>query len=135
MQSNSKRSKAIIPKDSSHVILSTPTPINKKVDDLLRLIELLDIDNLSEDDLNTYLEVRKNKRKVIDKKHLENLKKYFNQFIVCRTKKELNKIIEREPEQYKNKLEHTCKYPKTSSVVHTTGGIESDKKIADQILS
>ncbi|ROI03257.1 hypothetical protein EGI16_11880 [Chryseobacterium sp. G0240] len=131
----SKRSKAIIPKGSSHVILSTATPINKKVDDLLRLIELLDIDNLSDDDLNTYLELRKNKRKGIDKKHLENLKKYVNQFIVRRTKKELNKMIEREPEQYKNKLEHTCKYPKTSSVVYTTGETESDKKIADQILS
>src|SRR5262249_27827803 len=45
----SNRSKAINPKGSSHVILSTATPINKKVDDLLRLIELLDIDNLSDE--------------------------------------------------------------------------------------
>ncbi|PVD50140.1 hypothetical protein DC498_21230 [Terrimonas sp.] len=131
----SKRSKAIIPKGSSHVILSTATPINKKVDDLLRLIELLDIDNLSDDDLNTYLELRKNRKKGIDKNHLEKLKRYVNQFIVRRTKKELNRMIDREPEHYKNRLGHTCKYPKTNSIVYSTGETEGDKTIAQQILS
>lgn len=135
LQPTSKRSKAIIPKGSSHVILSTATPINKKVDDLLRLIELLDIDNLSDDDLKTYLELRKIRKKGIDKTHLENLKRYVNQFIVRRTKKELNRMIEREPELYKNKLGHTCKYPKTNSIVYITGETEEDKAIAQQILS
>lgn len=131
----SKRSRAIIPKGSSHVILSTATPINKKIDDLLRLIELLDIDNLSDEDLITYLELRKNRKKGIDKQHLEKLKRYVNQFIVRRTKKELNRMIEREPEHYKNRLGHTCKYPKTNSSVYATGETEQDKAIAQQILS
>lgn len=131
----SKRSKAIIPKGSSHVILSTATPINKKVDDLLRLIELLDIDNLSDEDLMTYLELRKNRKKGIDKNHFEKLKRYVNQFIVRRTKKELNRMIDREPEHYKNKFGHTCKYPKTNSIVYSTGETEGDKAIAQQILS
>src|SRR5690606_23029838 len=132
---NSKRSKAIVPKGSSHVILSTATPINKKIDDLLRLIELLDIDNLSDEDLNTYFELRKNRRKGIDKKHLEQLKRYVNQFIVRRTKKELNRMIDRAPQFYKNRLGHTCRYPKTNSVVYETGETTSDKKIAQEILA
>ncbi len=131
----SKRSKAIVPKGSSHVILSTATPINKKVDDLLRLIELLDIDNLSDEDLKTYLELRKDRKKGIDKNHLEKLKRYVNQFIVRRTKKELNRMIDREPDHYKNRLGHTCKYPKTNSIVYNTGETEEDKAIAQQILS
>lgn len=130
----SKRSKAIIPKGSSHVILSTATPINKKADDLLRLIELLDIDNLSDDDLNTYLELRKNRKRNIDKKHLEKLRGYVNHFIVRRTKKELNKMIEREPEHYKNRYGNTCKYPKTNSTVYATGETEKDKILAQAIL-
>ena len=132
---NSKRSKAIVPKGSSHVILSTATPINKKIDDLLRLIELLDIDNLSDEDLNTYFELRKSRRKGIDKKHLEQLKRYVNQFIVRRTKKELNRMIDRAPQFYKNRLGHTCRYPKTNSVVYETGETTSDKKIAQEILA
>ncbi len=130
---HSKRSKAIIPKGSCNVILSTATPINKKIDDILRLIELLDIDNLSDDDLKTYFELRKKRKKGINKQHLEQLKKYVNQFIVRRTKKELNKMIERSPKLYTNRLGHICKYPKTNSIVYETNETVSDKKIGMQI--
>lgn len=129
----SKRSQAIAPKGSTHVVLSTATPINKKADDLLRLIELLDIDNLSDDDLNTYQELRKNRNRNFDKEHLERLKGYVNQFIVRRTKKELNAMIQREPEQYRNAFGHTCKYPKTISDTYETGEIDKDKEIALEI--
>lgn len=132
---NSKRSKAIVPKGSSNVILSTATPINKKVDDLLRLIELLDIDNLSDANLDTYFELRKNRKKKIDAKHLDQLKRYVNQFIVRRTKKELNRMIDHAPEEYKNRFGHTCRYPKTNSIIYPTGETESDRVIASQILS
>jgi superfamily II DNA or RNA helicase len=132
---NSKRSKAIIPKGSCNVILSTATPINKKIDDLLRLIELLDIDNLSDSDLDTYFELRKNRRNGINKKELEQLKRYVNQFIVRRTKRELNRMIERAPDQYKNRLGNVCKYPKTNSIIYKTAETESDKEIAKQILA
>jgi len=132
---NSNRSKAIVPKSSGHIILSTATPINKKVDDLLRLIELLDIDNLSDDDLETYLQLRKTWKKGIDIGRLGSLKRYVNQFIVRRTKRELNKMIERDPQNYRNRLGHTCKYPKTISEVYSTGETEQDKVIARQILS
>jgi len=131
----SKRSQAIIPKGSSNVILSTATPINKKAEDLLRLIELLDIDNLNDDDLEEYLQLRKNWKKQIDQSYLAKLKGYVNQFIVRRTKKELNSMIEREPSHYKNRLGHTCKYPKPISDVYSTGETKQDKELAQQILA
>ena len=129
----SKRSQAINPKGSTNVILSTATPINKKASDLLRLIELLDIDNLSDEDLETFLLLRKNKKKNLDKHQLEMLKGYINQFIVRRTKKELNKMIDREPDLYKNRHNHTCKYPQTKPDIYDTGETSKDKEIALQI--
>ncbi len=129
----SKRSQAVNPKGSTHIILSTATPINKRADDLLRLVELLDIDNLSDNDLAEYLELRKNRKKNLDKPQLEKLKGYINQFIVRRTKKELNRMIEREPELYKNRNEHPCKYPKTKADTYSTGETEEDKEIARKI--
>lgn len=133
LRPGSKRSRAISPKGSTHVILSTATPINKKADDLLRLIELLDIDNLSDDDLTTYLQLRRNRKKNIDDQHLEKLKSYVNNFIVRRTKKELNRMIEREPDQYRNQLGHVCKFPKQVSEIYSTGETENDKIIAEKI--
>jgi superfamily II DNA or RNA helicase len=129
----SQRSLRIRPKRSAHIILSTATPINKRPDDLLRLIELLDIDNLSDIDLADYIELRKSKNKAIDSSHINKLKTYINQFIVRRTKKELNRMIEREPELYRNSKGHNCKYPKAVAEIYATGETQSDKEIAKQI--
>ncbi|MGE0635778.1 MAG: SNF2-related protein [Bacteroidia bacterium] len=129
----SQRSLRIKPKRSAHIILSTATPINKRPDDLLRLIELLDIDNLSDADLDNYIELRKQKNKTIDTAHINKLKSYINQFIVRRTKKELNKMIEREPTAYKNSNGHYCKYPKAISEIYSTGETTKDKEIAKEI--
>jgi superfamily II DNA or RNA helicase len=132
---SSKRSKAISPKSAGHVILSTATPINKRPEDLLRLIELLDIDNLSDVDLTAYHELRKNHKKGMSKDHIANLRRYINQFIVRRTKKELNRMVDRDEKRYKNKLGNTCRYPKTNSKIYSTGESDADKKIAQQILT
>ncbi len=129
----SKRSLRIRPKRSAHIILSTATPINKRPDDLLRLIELLDIDNLSDADLDNYIQLRKRKNQAIDAAHLAKLKSYVNQFIVRRTKKELNKMIEREPSSYKNSNGHNCKYPKAIAEIYSTGETGKDREIAKQI--
>nr|WP_295922239.1 SNF2-related protein [uncultured Dyadobacter sp.] len=131
---SSKRSKAIAPKSAGNVVLSTATPINKKPDDLLRLIELLDIDNLSDDDLTAYQALRNNRRMGLSKDRLDKLKKYVNQFIVRRTKKELNKMIEHEPKRYTNRLGHPCRYPKKNSDVYRVSDSLADKKLAQQIL-
>lgn len=132
----SGRSKAISPRGSTHVILSTATPINKKAEDLLRLIELLDIDNLSDEDLRNFLDLRRSRiRQGLNKSNLERLKNYVNQFIVRRTKKDLNKMIDREPDEYKNRLGQACRYPKTMSGVYKTAETEGDIRIAAEISS
>lgn len=129
----SKRSLRIRPKRSAHIILSTATPINRRPDDLLRLIEILDIDNLSDIDLDDYIELRKRKNKTIDANHLNKLRSYVNQFIVRRTKQELNKMIERDSKAYKNSNGHYCKYPKAIAETYSTGETKRDKEIAREI--
>lgn len=127
------RSKAINPKGSTHVLLSTATPINKKAEDLLRLIELLDIDNLNDEDLNAYKAFRRKRRKGFTPEELDKLKVYINKFIVRRTKRELNTMIQREPEQYRNRFGNICKYPHTVTDTYATGENANDRLIALQI--
>lgn len=127
------RSRSITPTGSSHIILSTATPINKKAEDLLRLIELLDIDNLSDDDLSEYIRLRSSKAKVYDEVYINKLRSYINQFIVRRTKRKLNEYIHKEPQKYHNNDGKLCKYPKTISDTYPTGETDEDKKIASRI--
>lgn len=127
------RSKSISPTGSSHIILSTATPINKKAEDLLRLIELLDIDNLSDDDLNEFIKLHSSKTKVYNEDYINKLRSYINQFIVRRTKRKLNEYINKEPHKYHNNDGKICKYPKTISSTYDTGETANDKKLASQI--
>ncbi len=134
LSSKTNRSKSITNRrGATHVILATATPINRRAEDLLRLIELLDIDNLSDDDLNEYFELRKQRNHGIERKQMEKLKGYINQFIVRRTKKELNRMIDREPELYKNSNGNYCRYPETKTEIYSLNETELDKQLAKEI--
>jgi superfamily II DNA or RNA helicase len=124
----SKRSRSIIPAGSSHIILSTATPINKKAEDLLRLIEFL-----SDEDLDEYIKLRTSSVKVYNEVYINKLRSYINQFIVRRTKRKLNEFINKEPEKYHNHDGKLCKYPKAISSTYKTGETDADRKIAGQI--
>jgi superfamily II DNA or RNA helicase len=131
---STNRSKLISPKSSTHTILATATPINKKADDLLRLIQLLDIDNLSDKDLDEYLALTKQRNRTPSPQRLNSLREYINNFIVRRTKKELNRMIDREPDSYMNKNGRLCRYPKHISDTYITKETVADKEIAKRIL-
>lgn len=130
---SSIRSRSISSAGSSHIILSTATPINKKAEDLLRLIELLDIDNLSDEDLDEYIKLASSPVKIYDESYINKLRSYINQFIVRRTKRTLNDFIDKEPEKYHNNDGKLCKYPKAISTTYKTGETDTDKEIAKQI--
>jgi len=133
LNKNSKRSDALSLHSAEHIILSTATPINKKSDDLLRLIELLDVDNLSDEDLKQFKLLRNINNRRKDPQHLNKLKNYIGQFIVRRTKKQLNSLIDKEPDKYHNIEGDLCRFPKTNCEVYNTGETEGDIKIAKQI--
>lgn len=114
------------------VILVTATPINKKAEDLLRLVEMLDIDNLDDEELQQFKILRKAKR-IKSREQSEQLRQYINKFTVRRTKKQLNELIKKEPEKYLNREGKQCKYPQHICKTYRTGETDEDKALATRI--
>ncbi|MEZ4966491.1 MAG: SNF2-related protein [Saprospiraceae bacterium] len=116
---NSQRSQQINAVNADNIILSTATPINKKAKDLLRLIELLDIDNLEDHELKEYIHLKKTWT-ISSPEQIESLRSHIWKFTVRRTKRELKKLIQKEPESYLNKRGKECSYPKLKSLTYLT---------------
>jgi superfamily II DNA or RNA helicase len=114
------------------IMLVTATPINKSAEDLLRLIELLDIDNLNDKELEEYIKLRAS-RKPKSTIQYQQLGDYIRKFTVRRTKKQLNELIDKEPEKYKNNLGKQCRFPKHNGKVYDTGETKNDISLAKQI--
>ncbi|WP_299434583.1 SNF2-related protein [uncultured Aquimarina sp.] len=129
---STKRSEAIRKNSSDFKILITATPINKKIDDLLKIVELLDVDNLDDESFIGYAEL-KNKPNLKNEANIEMLKSFVSKFTVRRTKSVINKQIEKEPELYKNALNNRCKFPKQNAKTYKTLETEVDIEIVSQI--
>lgn len=133
LNNKSVRSTTIRESRADQVVLATATPINKRAEDLLRLIELLDVDNLSDKDLVEYKKLRK-KRSLLSESEKNQLRSYIGHFTVRRTKKDLNSLIEKSPNHYRNALGNPCKYPAHADAIYATGETEKDQEIARHIL-
>ena len=129
----SNRTKLIKNNRAEYKILVTATPISKKVEDLLRLIELLDLDNLSDDDFKSYIDLISKPQLRNQEEHIHKLRKFISKFTVRRTKKALNAEIEKFPDQYQNKLNRTCKFPKQIEKTYDTKETEEDLTIVRKI--
>lgn len=129
---DSKRSKAVQYRKADHTLLVTATPMNKKAEDLLRLIELLDPDNLKDEDFEVYRELRE-QRRALKPDDYPRLREFISQFIVRRTKVELNAEIKKEPEKYLNKHGKPCKFPQQLCPTYPTQETEKDKEIVQEI--
>lgn len=129
----SNRTNLIKSNRADYKILVTATPISKKVEDLLKLIELLDIDNLSDEDFEKYATLINKPYLKSNDEDIQNLRNFISKFTVRRTKKSLNREIDKEPEKYINKLNKTCKFPKQKEKTYKTKETEEDKEIVRQI--
>ncbi|HZY36212.1 MAG TPA: SNF2-related protein [Mucilaginibacter sp.] len=130
---HSFRSISVAEHTSDNIILSTATPINKKPKDLMRLIELLGVDNLGDQELEDFKALKKQKHIKSNSPEFAALKSYIEKFIVRRTKTQLNKLIDREPELYLNRQNKQCRYPDHSPEIYKTGETKEDQRIARQI--
>jgi superfamily II DNA or RNA helicase len=127
------RSNAFKEHNASYVILSTATPINKKADDLLRIIELLGPDNLQDEELLKLKELYKTPIREKKAEDLKRLNRFIQKFILRRTKKRLNQLIDKEPEAYVNKFGNRAKFPKVKNRTYKTAETKQDIEIAQQI--
>jgi superfamily II DNA or RNA helicase len=114
------------------IILVTATPINRSAEDLLRLIELLDVDNLNDNELDEYIKLRMSRKpKTLHQYKL--LGDYIRKFTVRRTKKQLNDLINADPSKYKNSLGNECRFPKHICKTYDTNENDNDIEIAKKI--
>lgn len=130
---HSYRSISVAEHTSDNIILSTATPINKKPKDLMRLIELLGVDNLGDQELDDFKALKKQKHIKSNSLQFAALKTYIEKFIVRRTKSQLNKLIDREPKLYVNREGKECRYPEHLPKTYKTGESKEDQNIARQI--
>jgi len=130
---DSNRTNLIKSNNADYKILVTATPISKKVEDLLRLIELLDIDNLTDEDFERFKELVNKPYLRSKEDNIQNLRNFISKFTVRRTKKSLNKEIEKASHKYINRLNKTCKFPKQNERTYLTKETQSDKDIVLEI--
>ncbi|MXV49903.1 hypothetical protein GS399_02890 [Pedobacter sp. HMF7647] len=130
---HSFRSMSVAEHTSDNIILATATPINKKPKDLMRLIELLGVDNLGDQELEDFKALKKQRHIKSNSPEFAALKTYIEKFIVRRTKTQLNKLIDREPELYLNRQGERCRYPENSPKIYKTGETKDDQSIAREI--
>lgn len=130
---DSNRTSLIKENTADYKILITATPISKKVEDLLRLIDLLDVDNLSDEDFATFQELNYNPLKKHKPEHIDMLRRFISKFTVRRTKKALNQQIEKDPSSYHNRMNVTCKFPKQHELTYRTQETKDDIAIVKEI--
>ncbi len=128
----STRSRSIVVNRADHVILFTATPLNRRSEDLLRLVEILGLDNLSDEAYRTYRQLMTS-RDARSPEKMEQLRNYVHRFMVRRTKRELNEAIDEEPEAYRDEFGNLCRYPVHRSKIYKTGETTDDVELAGRI--
>jgi superfamily II DNA or RNA helicase len=118
---------------ADHKILITATPISRRVEDILSLVKLLDVDNLTDEAFKDYLELLKKPYYGNQIANVAMLREFISQFTVRRTKKRLNEDVEKDEEAFKNSLEKGCRFPKQVEKIYQTKETAADKQIVREI--
>ncbi|MBW4573787.1 MAG: hypothetical protein KME08_00720 [Aphanothece sp. CMT-3BRIN-NPC111] len=133
---NAQRTQALFRNIADYVLLFTATPINRGSQDLLAIIELLGADNF-DDELLEVLKPIWNKHKNLNEQMSPEVRKKLRgaiqQFTVRRTKTMLNRMIDEDPERYKDRFGKLCRYPEHKSDIYLCGETECDRIIAQEI--
>lgn len=131
----SRRTMALFSGTADRNVLFTATPVNRDAQDLLSIVELLGADNLDDEPLRILREKlwQRGGLQELDKSEQEALRAAILHFMVRRTKKMLNTLVDQEPERYRNHLGAQCRYPKPNSQVYSLNESEKDRELAAEI--
>lgn len=136
LNAGSKRAQVLLRNLADHVMLFTATPINRSASDLLCLVNILGADNFDPNvikQFNNWLRLDVKKMREAREEQLEALKGEIAKFTVRRTKRELNRLVDKHPEAYLNKHQQLCKYPKHKAIPYDTGESEASISTANKI--
>lgn len=136
LNTRSRRTTILCTSLADRGVFFTATPVNRDGYDLLAIVELLGADNLDEKALRVLQEKlwtgAKNHVALSDADHME-LRGMVQQFMVRRTKKMLNDMVDREPDAYRNAQGLRCRYPRRETKVYRLSEPEGDRKLAQEI--
>lgn len=139
LNKKSNRSASLLGHQADHTVLFTATPINRKTEDLFRILDLMDPDNLSDESLKTF-DYWNLKRMPQSAGALDDIRKSLSRFTIRRTKGDLNAFIARNPDGYtRTKVVDgvetvvKCRYPASDSKTYTLHETENDIKAAQEI--
>ncbi len=131
---HTQRSRTIETNTADYAVLFTATPINRRIDDLFRIIELLGIDNLSDDAIKTYETLQKDrKRRILTAADIGPLQDWIRDFTIRRTKSDLNALIDEEPDHYRNRQGKECRYPRQNCMTYPLNETVHDVELAGKI--
>jgi superfamily II DNA or RNA helicase len=132
----SLRTKTLFSNMADHVLLFTATPVSRGPRDMLAIIDLLGADNLDEETLVIIEQLWRRHgdlNETMSAGERETLQRAIRRFTLRRTKAELNRMIARQPEAYRDKQGRQCRYPQHRAVRYETGETTEDRTIAAQI--
>jgi len=136
----SNRSTSLLGHGADHTVLFTATPINRRTEDLFRVLVLMDPDNLSDAALRTFDDWGIHRRPQNESDMVE-IRRQISQFTIRRTKGDLNSFIARNPAGYTRikslpdgtKSTIFCRYPSTLSQTYSLEETSSDIEAAQAI--
>jgi len=131
----SQRTQAILRNLADHTLLFTATPINRSSVDLLRIADLIGADNLAPETLKMFERLlgRRKLSRSLTEGERQALQHEIARFTVRRTKSQLNRMIDEEPEAYRDAARNTCRYPVHQPHTYTLDESEHDRKAAARI--
>lgn len=132
----SKRTTALFSNIADHVLLFTATPVNRGPRDMLAMIDLLGADNLEEETLEVLKRLwsrRANLSESMSAEEREKLRGAIRRFTVRRTKVDLNRLVERDPERYRDPSGRVCRYPEHRPRTYECSEPTEDLELATRI--
>ncbi len=134
---DSQRTRSLYTSMADYIALFTATPINRGINDVINLIQLLGADNFDDDVLKVleqaWKQPRANDYSWLDETAQQTLQQAIQRFTVRRTKVMFNDLVDKSPTQYLNKLGKPCRYPEHLSHVYACGETQDDRRLAQMI--
>jgi superfamily II DNA/RNA helicase len=136
----SNRSTSLEISNADQKVLFTATPINKKVEDLFRLIDIMDVDNMSDEAIKEYVVLHRKKRS-LKSGELQSLRSQLNNFTIRRTKNQINAQIDLNPEGFIRHFEtedrevktFQCRYPAQITKTYKLNESKDDIALVENI--
>jgi superfamily II DNA or RNA helicase len=135
---DSERTKRLRSHYADHAVLFTATPINRGAADLIGLVELLGPDNFPDEALDVLKRLQRLRRAgsgVADQADRDDLRAQIQQFMVRRTRRDLNRIVDAAPEQYAMPEGRRARYPHHKAQFYALNAPKEDLEAARQIVA